>query len=87
MGESRIPALSCTVTGTTVVLNGPSSSGKTTLGLALQRIWPRALLVTGIDSLLAGLPLDFFTVEDSADLPHHCGRGIRPGDRPRAAHP
>jgi chloramphenicol 3-O phosphotransferase len=39
---------------TTVVLNGASSAGKTSIGLALQERWNGPLLLTGIDSFLAG---------------------------------
>lgn len=46
---------------TTIVLNGASSAGKSTLGRALQERWPGPLLLTGIDSFLAGWPDSFFS--------------------------
>lgn len=44
-----------------IVLNGASSSGKTTLARALQDLWPRPLLLTGIDTFLFGWPDRFAT--------------------------
>ena len=41
---------------TVVVLNGTSSSGKTTIARALQETAPRLLLNFSIDSILSGLP-------------------------------
>jgi chloramphenicol 3-O phosphotransferase len=40
-----------------VVLNGASSSGKTSLARALQRLLPYHYLTFGIDSLIAAMPL------------------------------
>ena len=39
-----------------VLLNGPSSSGKTTLGKALQRVLPEPYLLLGIDTVVFALP-------------------------------
>jgi len=44
-----------------IVLNGASSSGKTTLARALQDLWPRPLFLTGIDTFLLGWPESFAT--------------------------
>ncbi len=53
--------------GTTVVLNGPSSSGKTTLARALQALWPGPMLVTGIDTFLVGLDERCFTTAGESE--------------------
>jgi chloramphenicol 3-O phosphotransferase len=39
-----------------IVLNGPSSSGKTSIIKALQDLWPRPLFTSGIDAFIAGWP-------------------------------
>jgi chloramphenicol 3-O phosphotransferase len=39
-----------------IVLNGPSSSGKSSIIAALQDLWPRPLFVSGIDTFIAGWP-------------------------------
>jgi chloramphenicol 3-O phosphotransferase len=39
-----------------IVLNGPSSSGKSSIVAALQVLWPRPLFVSGIDNFIAGWP-------------------------------
>src|SRR5207245_2127169 len=44
--------------GQVIVLNGASSSGKSTVGRELQRILPRPYLFTGIDSFLPMLRPD-----------------------------
>lgn len=43
------------MTGTVLFLNGASSSGKTSLCRALQAVWPRALVLVGIDTLITML--------------------------------
>lgn len=47
---------------TTIVLNGPSSAGKSTLAAQLQRQWSGLLLTTGIDTFLAGCPWTAFSL-------------------------
>lgn len=49
-----------------LVLNGASSSGKTTLVRALQQRWPRALLQFGTDSGLQMLPQRLVGMTESA---------------------
>lgn len=39
-----------------IVLNGPSSAGKTSIITTLQDLWPRPLFVSGIDALISGWP-------------------------------
>jgi chloramphenicol 3-O phosphotransferase len=39
-----------------IVLNGASSSGKSSIALELQRLLPRPFLVFGVDTLVASLP-------------------------------
>src|SRR5437773_6262428 len=48
MSPSTVPSRP----GQVIVLNGASSSGKSTVGRELQRILPRPYLFTGIDSFL-----------------------------------
>jgi hypothetical protein len=49
-----------------IVLNGASSSGKTTLAAALQDILEESWLVFGIDTLISALPLDLLEIHDDA---------------------
>lgn len=39
-----------------IVLNGPSSSGKSSIITALQGLWPRPLFTSGIDAVITGWP-------------------------------
>jgi chloramphenicol 3-O phosphotransferase len=48
------------VTGLTVVLNGPSSAGKSSIGRALQARWARPLQLSGIDTFLGCQSAAFF---------------------------
>lgn len=50
-----------------IVLNGPSSAGKTSIVTALQGIWPRPLFASGIDAFIIGWP------ESHVDLPGEDG--------------
>ena len=45
--------------GTVLFVNGPSSSGKTSLCRALQTLWPGPLAVVGVDTLITMLPPAF----------------------------
>jgi chloramphenicol 3-O phosphotransferase len=45
---------------TTIVLNGASSAGKSSIAMALQERWNGPLLATGVDSFLAGWPDRYF---------------------------
>ena len=54
---------------TVVVLNGTSSSGKTTIARALQEISPRLFLNFSIDNILSTLPASSLArIERSADI-------------------
>ena len=64
-----------------IVLNGASSSGKTTIARALQGLWPRPLFLTGIDTFLLGWPESYATFpgdDGSLDAPS-AGIRIVPG--------
>ena len=50
-----------------IVLNGTSSSGKTTLARALQAVLPDPWLTFGIDTLLGALPATGTDIAISAD--------------------
>ena len=69
---------------TTIVLNGPSSAGKSSLGAALQLVWDGPLLVTGVDSFLAGFPEHLFSLpgDDGAPGPVTTGVHVVPGRGP-----
>ena len=69
---------------TTIVLNGASSAGKSTLGAALQLAWDSPLLVTGVDTFLAGFPERLFSLpdDDGATGPATSGFHIVPGRGP-----
>jgi chloramphenicol 3-O phosphotransferase len=53
--------------GTIVLLNGTSSSGKTSLARALQGIMERPFVHTGIDHFLSRVPQQCFDVADAED--------------------
>jgi chloramphenicol 3-O phosphotransferase len=57
-----------------IVLNGASSTGKTTLAAALQEVLTESWLVFGIDTLISALPLALLEIHDDAII----------GARPRA---
>ena len=48
------------MTATCIVLNGPSSSGKSSIAAVLQELWPGPLQVTGLDTFLAAQSRPFF---------------------------
>jgi chloramphenicol 3-O phosphotransferase len=48
------------VTGTSIVLNGTSSAGKSSIALALQQRWPGPLQVSGLDTFLRCQSAAFF---------------------------
>lgn len=60
-----------------IVLNGASSSGKTTLARALQDLWPRPLLLTGIDTFLEGWPDRYATYPGEDGSPAAPSTGVR----------
>lgn len=49
-----------------LILNGASSSGKTTLSRALQAQWARPLLHLGTDTIVAMLPAEYVGMKPSA---------------------
>jgi len=53
------------MTGTSIVLNGTSSAGKSSIALALQRRWPGPLQVSGLDTFLGCQSAAFFGVDDN----------------------
>lgn len=69
---------------TTIVLNGPSSAGKSTLGAALQLAWDGPLLVTGVDTFLAGFPEHLFSLpgDDGSPGPSTSGFHVVRGRGP-----
>jgi chloramphenicol 3-O phosphotransferase len=52
------------VSGRVIVLNGTSSSGKTSLGRALQDSLPDVWLLFGIDTLIGALPWRLYGTDD-----------------------
>jgi chloramphenicol 3-O phosphotransferase len=54
-----------------IVLNGPSSSGKTTLAQALQDVLEDTWLVFGIDTLIGSLPLSLLDIHRDATIGAH----------------
>lgn len=54
-----------------IVLNGPSSSGKTTLAVALQNIFNESWLIFGIDTLISALPLTLLDIHKDATIGAH----------------
>jgi len=67
-----------------IVLNGASSSGKSSIALALQDLWPRPLLVTGLDTYIGGWPSKFtkFIGEDGTSTEQTVGLRVVPGNGP-----
>lgn len=82
--DARHVDKTCAVSGTLIVLNGASSSGKTSIAHELQRRWPRPLLVTGLDAAITEWPthliMDFS--ERRGDLMPNPGIRIVPGQGP-----
>jgi chloramphenicol 3-O phosphotransferase len=63
-----------------IVLNGPSSSGKSTIIAALQGLWPRPLFATGLDVLIVGWPESHVTLTGDDGTPAaESGMRIVPG--------
>jgi chloramphenicol 3-O phosphotransferase len=69
---------------TLIVLNGASSAGKSSIAHALQDLWPRPLLVTGIDTFIGGWPSKFtkFIGEDGLPSEQTVGLRVVPGRGP-----
>ncbi len=65
------------MTAPIIVLNGASSSGKTTIARALQDLWPSPLLLTGIDAFIFGWPDRYATYQDDDGSPAAPNPGVR----------
>ena len=58
------------MTGTIIILNGPSSSGKSTLSRNLQKLWPKPLYYTSYDLVeeeMSPYPYSRHTYENHPD--------------------
>lgn len=53
--------------GDLLILNGPSSAGKSSLVRELQKLWPRPLFATGIDTIFVGWAEKFVLDHDQSD--------------------
>jgi chloramphenicol 3-O phosphotransferase len=53
--------------GDLIILNGPSSSGKSSLVRELQQLWPRPLFTTGTDAVITGWPENFVLDHNELD--------------------
>lgn len=51
-----------------IVLNGASSSGKTTLAVALQDLFDESWLIFGIDTLISAMPLALLDLHEHATI-------------------
>lgn len=54
---------SCRVNATCIVLNGTSSSGKSSIAAALREFWPRPLQISGLDTFLSLQSERFFAFD------------------------
>jgi chloramphenicol 3-O phosphotransferase len=52
-----------------IVLNGPSSVGKSTIISSLQKMWPRPLFASGLDVFIGGWPDSYVTLPGSDGSP------------------
>lgn len=53
--------------GDLIILNGPSSAGKSSLVRELQQLWPRPLFATGTDAVIVGWPENFVLDHNESD--------------------
>ena len=66
-----------------IVLNGPSSSGKSSIISALQDLWPRPLFASGLDVFIGGWPDSHVTFPgDDGSPASESGMRIVQGDGP-----
>ncbi len=70
------------MSATLIVLNGPSSAGKSTIIAALQDLWPRALFASGLDVFIGGWPSSHVTLPESHATTPFNGMRIVPGAGP-----
>ncbi len=54
---------------TLIVLNGPSSVGKSSIASSLQELWPRPLFASGLDVFIGGWPDSHVTAPGSDGSP------------------
>src|SRR3984957_20051279 len=57
------------MSATLIVLNGPSSAGKSTIISLLQELWPRPLFASGLDAFIRGWPDSHVTLPGSDGSP------------------
>jgi chloramphenicol 3-O phosphotransferase len=55
------------MSGDLIILNGPSSAGKSTVVREMQKLWPRPLYAVGIDTVFAGWPERFVLDHNESD--------------------
>ena len=53
--------------GDLIILNGPSSAGKSSVVREMQKLWPRPLYAVGVDTVLTGWPEGFFLDHNESD--------------------
>jgi chloramphenicol 3-O phosphotransferase len=71
------------MSATLIVLNGPSSAGKSTIISSLQDLWPRPLFASGLDVFIGGWPDSHVTLPGSDGSPApESGMRIVPGTGP-----
>jgi chloramphenicol 3-O phosphotransferase len=71
------------MSATLIVLNGPSSAGKSTITSVLQDLWPRPLFASGLDVFIGGWPDSFVTLPGIDGSPaSDSGMRIVPGVGP-----
>lgn len=55
------------MSGVMIIVNGPSSAGKSSLVRELQSLWPRPLYAVGTDAVVMGWPEHFVLDHDESD--------------------
>src|ERR1700727_2542889 len=71
------------MSATLIVLNGPSSAGKSSIISALQDLWPRPLFASGLDVFIGGWPDSHVPVPGTDGSPAAAsGMRIVPGTGP-----
>jgi chloramphenicol 3-O phosphotransferase len=71
------------MSATLIVLNGPSSVGKSTIIASLQDLWPRPLFASGLDVFIGGWPDSHVTLPgDDGSPAAESGMRIVAGDGP-----
>ncbi|HEU5348677.1 MAG TPA: chloramphenicol phosphotransferase CPT [Ktedonobacterales bacterium] len=62
-----------------IILNGGSSSGKTTIATCLQAILPSSWLRLGVDTLIDAMPASLLTSDSDAGIEFGADGSVRPG--------